>query len=257
MSEFLLPLLILDRICFGSGEDKAFVMQEFQDVMAFDGSRDWESAMSIVERQKAVSVLFVVLDTLTFWSEVEVEKKHGKGSSRVRPPADDLPGRMIGGNWPLDESIMGIEDVTKEVSLPLQARAAAGVGMYARSLRLLEMASRDSVTDELYNIRENPTSDMVLKSSAGICPSSEVDTMKDVLAALGNYDTVSVLSGRPGGDPRGRVLDSIRLKEARNDWEAALQDYERAHQMEAMVDQKSHLRRGTLRCLLELGQLER
>lgn len=255
VSELLLPLLVLDRICFGSGEEKAVLLQEFRDAMTFKGEWVKQLSMGIGERQKIVNALFTVIDTFTFWSEVEVEKKQTptRRSSTSRAGVDGLG--SSGGDWPVDDSILAIEDVLKEVPLTLQARAAERVGMYARSLRLLEMASRATVADQMYNIAEDTSRvSRAPKSSAGECPVTELDLLKDVLAALGNYETVSVLSEI---GTNVRVSDSIRLKEASDDWGSALQEYERARQVANTTNNHGDLERGTLRCLLELGQLER
>jgi len=264
IAEFLLPILVLDRICFGNGHDEQVILQEIRDALTFHELNDasHKSSMNHTERQKAASALFMVVDTLQVWSEKETELRHQKqrgtpaASAGRRHPRSDASGN----DWPLDESIMRIDDVLEAIPLSLRARAAASVGMHARALRLLEMASRALVADEVFNGNSDflGNLDHTRSRAAGICPAADVNLMKDILSALSDYETMSSLGDEDvAANPKSRAKDSIRQKEACGDWEGASQDYERALQLDSLADHDPLLQRGALRCLLELGQFER
>lgn len=255
IGEFLLPVIVLDRICFGNLRDEECVLQEI--VGVFNGktaARDGISmAMAHSERQKAVATLFSMIDTLRYWSEKDTEDRHRVPGSNITGIGKDS------GGWTGDESIMRIEDVLKAIPLSLQAKAAAETGMYARSLCLLEMASRNGVVEQVFNDaaahREYiiPTRSI----SSGSCPDDSVDLLKDTLATLGEYETIAVLSEENlSVGALSKALDSIRLKESSKDWSGALQDYERAQHLVSKPKDGESLMQGTLNCLLELDQFE-
>jgi hypothetical protein len=80
---------------------------------------------------------------------------------------------------------------------------------------------------------------------------------KEVLADLNDYETMSSIEDHTLlVDPSARIRGSIRQKEATGDWEGALQDYERAQQLDGPVNRNPLTQRGALRCMLKLGRLE-
>jgi len=267
VAEFLLPILVLDRICFGDGPDESAVVQEMRDVLIFDNdATNPEGIMAHSERQKAVSTLFMIIDTLQFWSEQETEQRHRKsGGPTSGSVSEQRPNsaHSAGDEWPLDESIMRIDDILQAIPLSLRADAAAKVGMHARALRLLEMATRARVVDKIFN-----ASPIVVKNTeaipkpsksraAGTCSPSDMNLTKEVLSSLNDYETTAALEEDSFLiDPSIRVRDSIRQKEATGDWEGALQDYERAQQLDGLVHRNPLTQRGALRCMLQLGRLE-
>jgi hypothetical protein len=267
VAEFLLPILVLDRICFGDGPDELAVVQEMRDVLTFDENGTAPDAlMAHSERQKSVSALFMIIDTLQFWSEQETEQRHKNSSGAVSESLKERrsnPTPSAGDEWPLDESIMRIDDILQAIPLSLRADAAAKVGMHARALRYLEMAARARVVDSIFhaNPGKKGGSDGPPKWSksraAGICTACDLNLTKEVLADLNDYETMSSLEEDTFlVDPSARVRDSIRQKEATGDWEGALQDYERAQQIDGLIHRNPLTQRGALRCMLRLGRLD-
>lgn len=261
VAEFLLPLLVLDRICFGDGHDEQVVVNEIREALTFDGA---EALMNQSERRKAVSTVFMVIDTLQHWSETAIEEQevcNSRKSSSRRALDRRSTSHSTSQDWPEDKSRMCIDGVLQSISLALRAHAAFSVGMQAAALRWLEMSARAQVVDQVFNnVNSASPSHTKLKRSraAGSCSSSEMSLMKDVLAALNDYGTIQALN--EDDDFRTslatRTRDSIRQKEAYGDWEGALQDYEQAQQLNSHDKYDPILRRGALQCLLKLGHFE-
>jgi serine/threonine-protein kinase ATR len=268
IAEFILPLLVLDRICFGTTQDEELIRQEFSEVLTFDPKL--AVPMDDTDRQKAVNALFTVIDTLSYWAERETENRHkssrnsGKSSSKGRR---NLSTRGKGdttssASWPADETISRIEDVLSKISLKLQASAAANVGMKARALRLLEMAARKHAVEQVFESSGDSQKETIERfgSRSWANPTSQtvnLDLMKNVLVALDDCETMtSIGDDSVLTNPSLQVRDSIRQKEAAGDFEGALQDYERLLQVERATNRDPKLERGALHCLLELGQFE-
>jgi len=261
VAEFLLPLLLLDRLCFGDSQDERILLQEIHDALSFEATSS-KSQMDWTDRQKTVSTLFAAIETLELWAEHQAERQYhyNKRSSR-RGASSAMSENPVDSDWPLEDAVMRIEDFSRAIPLALRASAAAKVGMNARSLRLLEMNSRKAVSGAVF---EGTTNAEVgswkpnRSRAAGTCPQSETVLMKDVLAALHDYETVSALDDykHTHEDLTTCVKDSIREKEAAGDWEGALQDYERAQQLSGSGHKDPSLQCGALRCLLELGHFE-
>jgi serine/threonine-protein kinase ATR len=266
VAEFLLPLLVLDRVCFGNAQDEETIRQEIVFVLDFKASG--RVIMNQTERQKAVNVVLTVVDTLRFWAERETEERHK--SSRATPavsvkgarrPLGDLANSS---NWPADEALNRIAEVLDTIPLSLQADAAVNVGMHARSLRLLEMAARQHVVDQIFNSDSESVDDKPGADTAGLKMVGQhftmgvnLNLMKDVFAQLDDSETLAAVGEEFSfADPSAHVRDSIRRKEASGDWEAALQEYERALQLEGDERRDPMMERGSLQCLLEIGQFE-
>jgi hypothetical protein len=272
MTEFILPLLILDRICFGSHKDEEAIRNEFLDILSFDSSSS--VSMNQSDHQRAVSSLFVVMETLDYWAERETEDRFkssgstSKNSTRRRSTPSSRTSEDVGisTSWPADKTIARIEDLLSTIPLSVQAGAAARVGMHARALRLLEMAGRKRVVEEVFESsfdrhKASKTSTRLAtffqSAETLVGSSNDVTLLKDVLARLDDCETMAAI----GGDsfivnPLLQVRDSIRRKEASGDFEGALQDYERALQLEGVESRDPSLEKGILQCLLELGQFE-
>lgn len=255
VAEFLLPILVLDRICFGNGHDEEVLIREITEALTFgdDDSRPVETRMSHSERQKAVSVIFSLIDTFQAWSERDAEERN-QGHSRSGNGRQSTDSNS---DWQREESVMRIEDVLQAVPLSLQAHAAANVGMHARALRLLETASRATVADEVFNAGSSDHTKVTRSRASGSCPAGSLDLMKKTLAALNDHDTMVSLEGESiVGDPLTRAFEAIRRTEASGDWNGALQAYERAQQLAGPEKRDTDLNRGALQCLLELGHFE-
>jgi serine/threonine-protein kinase ATR len=258
-SEFLLPVLVLDRLCFGNSQDEHIVISEIRDALTTTQSDIY--SMDLSELQKAVNVVFTVIDTLQRWAEEETEKRHHisrKGASSSHS-VSALNAQPAGNLWPLDDSIMRIEDMLLALPLSLRAQAAAKIGMNARALRLLEMAARESIVDVVFNGACRSSNELEGKwhksCAAGNFSPVETDRVNNVLAELQDYETMGALESNTS-DPLSSAKDCIRLKEAGGDWAGALPDYERALQLNSTCPLDMVLQRGSLRCLLELGHYE-
>jgi len=258
-AEFLLPLLILDRLCFGNSAEERVLLKEVRGALSFvgDSIEKSKSKMDWTDRQKAVNTVFTAIETLERWSEKEVEDRH---KQRSRSRRTGMGYNIDHSDWPVDDAIMRIEDLSKAVPLPLRAKAAAKIGMNARALRLLEMASRSVVSEIVFDSAESKDNTLWKHNrsrASGVCPSSEIGLMKDVLTTLHDYETMFALDDYKhlSVDLTDCVRDTIRQKEAAGDWEGALQGYERAQQLSGhQRDPFCH--RGALKCLLELGHFE-
>jgi len=264
VAESLLPLLVLDRLCFGGVYDQNTLLAEINDVLTF-GAQDKGSAnnhiMSRPDHRKAVSTIFTLIDLLQHWVEPETEQKYANRKGRQDgleatsgQPFPNLHSSIDNG-WQRYEAAMRIEDLVGKIPYSLRARAAASVEMHGCALRNLEIASRASVADLVFgrkgaDLHRNPNR----SRAAGSCPKASVGLMKDVLASLNDYETMASLGDDDiWASPNERVRDSIRQKEALRDWQGALHDYERAQQLNL---HDPALRLGVLRCLLELGHFE-
>lgn len=248
VAEFLLPVLVLDRLCFGNAIDEQIVVAEM--VGALTLKEENKASMNGGDLQKAVSAIFTIIDTFQYWLERDIEERHSSGDS----------GRSNdNGEWSQDEATMRIEDVLAKVPYELQAKAAEMVGMSARSLRLFELASRQKVAESVFGIllpeQRQPRPQHTNRSSAaGFCPSDCLDLMKSILASLDDYETlISLVGAESERQLSGKIADSIREKIASQDWSGALQEHERALQLG--YGESSH-HQGILECLLELGQYE-
>lgn len=253
-AEFLLPLLVLESLCFGDADDERVILQEMKDVLCVERQT---SVMDKPDRQRAVDVVFMVMDTLNYWSVRETEARYR--TSREAPRASKLDNEASLSSWSAETSVLRIEDIMRAISLSVQARAAAEVGMHARSLRLLEMEARLLVVDRVFNasgVDDRELQDVATVAGAAM---NRIDRtlMKDVLAKLNDSDTLVVIAREAHGvDSNERSRDSIRQKEAKGDWLGALLEYERAQQLDGPDKRDERLQQGALRCLMELGQFE-
>ena len=274
LAEFIIPLLVLDRLCNGNSNDEKAVINEFLAVFDFseienEGVPGNETGkMSLSERQKAVNSAFMILDTLQHWAEKETEERyHSTRSSSVARSAQRKKEEAASSdsNWLWEESISAIDRLLKAVPLSLQAKAAAAVGMHARALRLMEMAARAELVPSIYDARvdtpevskqqrtdRSPGGQKVLSSR--IIDSIDTNLLKQVLGQLNDCETMEGIANTSDAAPS--ALDDIMVKEAKGEWSGALYDYERALELNESLSSRSSLERGSLRCLLELGQLE-
>ena len=266
VAEFLLPLLVVDRICFGTSEERFLVQQELVDVFRVEVNTFMEPS----EKQKAVNTAFMTIDTLQAWLDREVEERSRGRSSLTssnrgtRQLQSKSPGHDISTSWSGEESIDKIYDLLKSIPLNLQAGAAAQFGMNARGLQRLELAARAATTTEIFETsiddqKKSGSRDgkRVLETfSVPVDDTLTIELMKEVLSRLDDCATMLAI-GQESFNPIQRIQDNIRQKEASGNFEAALQDYERVLQA-STTDEDRHDRflSGSLRCLLELGRYE-
>ena len=257
ITELILPFLVLDRLCFGNGNDHAILLNEIRDVLMFCDCKDADfgSSMPSSEKRNAVNAIFSLLDLLQHWVEPEVEIKYSK---KARSPGKESSMRIAASvsDWQLSESAMRIEDLLSKIPLQLRGQAACKVGMYASALRFIEMASRSTVVGAVFGMdTSNDTQRNPNRSqAAGRCPDGVIDLMKDILTLLDDCETIeAVVEDCNWVTSEAQIKDSIRQKEALQDWQGALHEYERAQQQK-WVDPS--IRLGTLRCLLQLGHFD-
>lgn len=262
LAEFILPLLLLDRICFGSDLEEEAIRAEMLGV--FTSKSPLKAGMNQSDHQRAVNVVFMMMDTLNYWEEREVEdrfksSRSNSASARRRATGSKAmkhDSKMSAG-WPADKSLSRIEDLLSNIPLSIQAESAARVGMHARALRLLEMAGRLGKVEELFESNSGAKEKGRDSGEALVGCANNAVLMKEILASLDDCETLLALRGDTfTASPSVQARDSIRQKEASGDFEGALQDYERAMQLEDTLTKDITLRRGILQCQLELGQFE-
>lgn len=269
IAEFIIPLLVLDRVCFGSSEDRLLVQQELIDVLRVDAAAFMDSS----DKQRAVNTVFMTIDTLQVWLDREVDER-SKGRSSI---ASSNRGRRnlvtkslsqdASNSWSAEESIDRISDLLKKISPQLQAQAAARFGMNARALQYLEIAARAVTTLEIFETSIDDQKKVAAREGKRVLdtfsiPSNDasfnLELMKEILARLDDCATM-VAIGRESlvFNPVAQLHDNIRQKEASGDYESALQDYERVLQASKMeLDVEKRYIHGSLRCLLELGRYQ-
>ena len=176
VGEYLLPVLVLDCICFGDGHDEQTVLDKMRSALTFGPESKCEMSQS--ERQKAVSTILDVIDTLQLWSEKETESRHASSGSIVTSSSRQFKD-VCSEYWPLEKSIMRIDDLLQAIPLSLQASAAASVGMHARAMRLFEMLARSQVSAQVFdgtlaasstNGSTRSPEKRTKSRAAGICP---------------------------------------------------------------------------------------
>jgi len=266
VAEFILPVLILDRLCFGSSmEDYQAILHELRDVFAHKTEKGTAS-MSPSDRRKCVNCCFSIVETLEHWAEVERQQRQKLTLPTQRSQAGLTQG--LTETWTADDCIFRIDNIVNQLPLRLRAKAAASIGMRARSLRALEMAARQGVVGKVFNSTSNDATKDISKYRGGTSRASGIyrlsgadcNLMKDILADLNNYETMAALDEVHSSNtkPEERTMESIRQNEAAGNWEGALRDYERAQQLRGCAGEDSEfkLKLGALRSLLHLGQFD-
>ena len=265
-SEFILPILVLERLCFGSSEDGYVIQKELEDtfrlaVPPIDRISPM-IRMSFSERQKAVNTAFLLVDTLKLWSERETEgffkesARHGEPGSRLSTSVED-------GTWNPNLALEKINDLVDALPLEDMAKAAAALGMHARALQCLEAKARMGLVILAFdsgNIMDDPGkgSSIQLTVQHGFGPhllhDIDLSLLKEVLGKLDDYPTMKAVP--KNGFSKVYDKDGIRERESRGDWALALNDYERALQSEQDAETRASLEKGSLQCLLEMGHYE-
>jgi serine/threonine-protein kinase ATR len=265
-SEFILPVLVLERLCFGSSDDDNDIQKELQDTFrlaALPVDRDSPvMKMSFRERQKAVNTAFLLVDTLKLWSDKETEGFYKDGARQ------DVPGTKPSvlfedGTWNSTLALEKINDLFDALPLEDMAKAAAALGMHARALQCLEAKARMGFVMPAFDSGKAYTSSgeessIHLTVQHGFGPhllsGIDLSLLKEVLGNLDDFPTMKALP--KNGFSKVYDKDSIRERESRGDWAGALNDYERALQSVSDPGTRTYLERGSLKCLLEMGQYE-
>ncbi len=287
VAEYLLPLLVLDGLCFGKKEDRESIFQEIRDVLSYRNenfrfvepssqtanykSATYSTSLCKNDYQKTVNTIFTALESLEIWCErhekwevLEISRKRKKKESEIFCKNDQ--------SWPISESIKYIKQFKYEVPYILRATAAVQVGMYSRAMRYLEMNSRLVVVGHIFDDNDNVNSSEKMNQRPGgaIAPiqPSLLGLAQYVLGQLSDVDALAAIGRESNRLGNQDLRDQAHQREVKGDWSGALQIYEQLLQLRGPCSQSNsqsdshsppnnfHLQRGMLRSLLELGQLE-
>ena len=260
--EFILPLLVLDSLCFGDDIDKKSTVNELRNVLT--GVE--RAMMDKLERQKSVECVFTIFQTLQYWAESEVEdrnKKQRLGKHERSKGVANSQSNLELPVWPPDESITVIEDLIDFIPFDLCAIAAARVGMHAQSLRCLEIHSRkfetkvvfdDEVVDEIDSTCvENLKNDKRLLKSTHIMK-MDVGLAHRLLGKLSDRNSMSALLHC---QDEVNLFDQIHEKKSYKDWDSVLRLCELTSQIQSpSTAENFDLENSLLEALLELGHFE-
>ncbi len=267
VAEFIIPLLVLDRICFGTSEERLLIYRELAEILEVKTT----VFMDNTDRQKAVNLVFTIMDTLRIWSEREVEERsRGRSLTIVsgrnrRHASNKSTTNPVSQSWPAEDSIERIAELLAKIPLNLQAEAAQVFGMNALALQRLEFKARE---DAMLEIFEKSVEDQKTDASEGRLlgshnltdPTGEsinIEAMKNVLSRLDDCETMAAIGQDAlNFEPLQQLRDSIREKLSSDDYELALQEFERALQASTTDDRDPSVVEGLLRCLMQLGRYE-
>lgn len=257
MAEFILPVLVLDMVCFGEIDDQNTITNEFLSALSFEED---SSSMQPREREKAVNAVFATMDIIRLWTEREIEqmlspKKPKRNSRQSRKDNHGL------GSWPVEESISKINHFLKRIPSSMCAQAASAVGMNARALRFLEIESRSKCGLHVAIPSETTQEPKYLKSQ--YIDGIDLDLTQVLLGKLSDFDTMIAISQKNRHHKSSlakRLAEEASERELYGDIEGSCQAYEQlldtrlTHETE--TDNRVEAQQGLLRCLLKLGKLE-
>jgi tetratricopeptide (TPR) repeat protein len=234
LAEYLLPTLISYQLCFGRGRDHDSMLFEIVDVM----NPDTKFRMPLADKRNAVSVLFSAFAILEGWMNKQVK---GSKNQKMSSPNE----------WSRSEPENRISVLLKKIPYQQRATAAASVGMYACSLRLFEISAREEALVTALPMFTGPLScyHPTKSTMAGLFDAKN-NLVKKSLLELGDLETLTQIDEDP---LRSDNAFFIARKEAIGDWQGALDEYERALQMDP---DDVNLRLGNMRCSLQLGHFE-
>lgn len=268
VSEFILPILVLERLCYGSRLDVDVIQQELLDIFQIAAMPIFTHSttpllMPFSERQKAVNVAFLLVDTLQLWKNREIEGLFKKSTKQDLLKGSKFPTSLSSGVWDTDLALEKIDDLVDALPLETMAKAAAAMGMHARALLSLEAKARIGLVSSVFDSSEAlgvssdaPETPITLHRGFGshLLRGVDLSLLKEVLGNLDDYPTMKAVAVKTCAVQYDK--DDIREKESRRDWAGALNDYERALQKESDVATRTILEQASLRCLLEMGQYE-
>ena len=295
VAEFLLPLLILDMMCFGDEKDEEITIQELKDALSYrpiDVSHKMNPShsdnfskntsipcMNSNDLQKTLSTIFTTLDTLQIWAERETEERYKSargGTGKNQISSLSLAKSVINRNekvctiWPSDESIARINDLLSSLPLSNCAEAAAEAGMHARSLRYLELEARQQVVEKIYDdttcddshddLGRNELAHSFLFSGPGraLTPLRHInlELVQKLLGRLNESDAMTAIAReRERIGLSHDILDLIHEREVVGDWNGALQGYEQALQLRQHVNNRTETSTTSQRLILLEKQL--
>lgn len=229
--------------------------------------KDSQIVMESMETKKAANAVFMTIETLGIWCDREVEQnsrgRSTTGKSRRQTKPIDKDFSPPNERWPAEQAVEKITDFLSSLPFDIQASASASMGMYARSLRCLELHARKK---NVVNVFEKSLEEYKKSGSKGgqqriQSPSSahllDHRLIQDVLYHLDDCDTIAALrKGLTFHSPIQQMETIIQEKEAENNFETTLLYYERALQISRSDQERMKFRSGALNCLLELGRNE-
>ena len=261
VAEFILPVIVLDTVCFGEKEDLDVIVSEFLEVLSFD-IENLPALMQPREREKAVNAVFTLLDVLRHWAEREMEQLQISPKSKAkRRSRNSRNSDQTLDIWPVEESISKINQFLKRIPSSICAVAASSVGMNARALRFLEIESRSKCGLH--------TANMETKQGLGYLKFQyldgiDLDLTHDLLGKLNDFDTMVIISQkgqRYQSSLTRRLAQDASERELCGDIEGACQAYEqlldtRLNKEEVVDNTRLMAQQGLLRCQLKLGRLD-
>lgn len=254
VAEFILPVLILDTICFGEDCDQDIVVSEILAALSFTTSSI--SLMDLREREKTVNAVFNVLDVIRHWMENEMEQMPPSSANKAKRGQRQS---CNGDSWPVEESISKISHFIKRIPSSACAIAASSVGMNARALRFLEIESRAKCGLHIRrgsDYASNGTKYLKSEYIHGI----DLELAQTLLGKLNDFDTMVVVTQKGHHRQSGltrRLAEEAAERELYGDIEGSCQAYEQLldtrlnKELDRLTAQK-----GLLRCLLKLGRLD-
>ena len=259
VAEFLLPLFVLDSLCFGAKTDEEIIVDEFLQVLKFEGHQ-----MDLKEREKAANSVFVVMDVLRHWLEKEIELRSKVKSKRGSPPSYN--GDV---SWPAAGCTEKIHRFLSRIPLSSCATAASKVGMRARALQFLEIDGRSRTVGSVQN--NSPTADMDGAKkflTSDFLDGADLKLAQMLLGQLNDFDTMMFVAQKSQHtNLTVRIAEEAAEREMYEDWEGAYQAYEQLLDSRSNGENLSQLdlsagnnketaQKGLLRCLLKLGRLD-
>ena len=258
VAEFILPVIVLDAICFGEKDDLDVIVSELLEVLSFDIENP---LMQPREREKAVNAVFTLFDVLRHWAEQEMEQLQisPKGKSKRRSRSSRNSDHTLD-VWPIEESISKINQFLKRIPASNCAVAASCVGMNSRALRFLEIESRSKCALRIANNMNTKQGYLTSQHLDGI----DLDLMHDLLGKLNDFDTMVIISQkgqRHQSSLTRRLAQDASERELCGDIESACQAYEqlldtRLNKEEVADNTRLMAQQGLLRCQLKLGRLD-
>ena len=259
LSEFLLPLLVTDRICFGKDEEFDQICDEFKMILDFESS-EVQPMMLASERRKAVTAVFRVMDTLIFWEERDTEDASRKvcaGRMGTQRKSRSIP---TGEGWGMELTKSRIRRLRRNMPLIMLAKAASSAGMHAKALQFSELFARSAIVTEYFestdggkgrewqgSVLQRPLMDAI-----------PTELTRKVLNDLNDCETVRSLGHDASLPAFALAASGISTYEAEGNYEQALKGYELALHCNGSQtsDNVFALEKGGLRCLLQLGKFE-
>ena len=263
VAEFVLPLLVLDSLCYGDADDEVHVCRELNGILRASTDQGLVRNLPEGDLSKAIALVFSTLEVLQRWAEKEIDDKTSRrrSSRKNRPSYTDSPAEASE-SWSAENCVERISDLLSRVSLDLRATAASSVEMHTNALRYLELSARSKMGNSTSGSHSQRSSEVVSRSalrSRRHVHGVDANLLRDVLEGLGDFETFRGFAFTQ--DAMGERLDSVREKQSRGDWIGAWNLSAKQLQQHRQGSTESERKRMDLRCsgldcLLRIGQYE-